>query len=219
MKLPPTASAPTRSTSSCPTSRRSRAAPRRKVFHTVENFFPWYGKRQPDFSMAWKAGSGRAKRFFRPVKPCGRRRRDFLFTGAVAAYPCRLEPVQPKESHEREFQFLEHGLPAARPGGAADESRSEHPRQDAPLPARAGGFGADPDGRRQRAGVRRLPRAAQLRTRAHQGRRALSSGRDARRGQGAGDADDLEVRGGRPALRRGQGRHRLRSGRHEPGRN
>ena len=41
---------------------------------------------------------------------------------------------------------------------------------------------------------------------------ALSSGRDAGRGGGAGDVDELEMRADGSALRRRQGRHRLRSG-------
>ena len=55
-------------------------------------------------------------------------------------------------------------------------------------------------------GLHGIPRAALDRARAVQGRHPLPSGRDARRGQGAGDVDDLEVRGRQHSLRRRQGR-------------
>ena len=42
--------------------------------------------------------------------------------------------------------------------------------------------------------------------RSDEGRNPLSPERHARRSQGPGDVDDLEVRGGRPAVRRRQGR-------------
>ena len=46
------------------------------------------------------------------------------------------------------------------------------------------------------------------------GRHPLSPGRHARRGDGAGRLDDVEVRGGAHPLRRRQGRHHLRSDAH-----
>jgi hypothetical protein len=51
---------------------------------------------------------------------------------------------------------------------------------------------------------------------AHEGRAALSSAGRPRRGPRARLADDLEDRGRRPALRRRQGRHRLRPARARP---
>ena len=59
-------------------------------------------------------------------------------------------------------------------------------------------------------GVRRLPRDAQHRARAVEGRHPLPPGRHARRGQGARDVDDLEVRAHGAAVRRREGRRRLR---------
>ena len=59
-------------------------------------------------------------------------------------------------------------------------------------------------------GLHRLPRRAQHRARPVQGRHPLPPGRHARRGQGAGDVDDLEVRGRQHPVRRREGRRRLR---------
>ncbi len=56
-----------------------------------------------------------------------------------------------------------------------------------------------------------LPRAAQLGARTGQGRHPLSSAGHARRSEGAGHVDDVEVRGGEHSLRRSQGRNHLRS--------
>ncbi len=75
-----------------------------------------------------------------------------------------------------------------RPGPAPGPARAPA-RADRPLPRE--------DGRRQRAGLHRLSRPAQPRPRPGQGRHPLPPGRDPRRGQGAGDVDDLEVRGRR----------------------
>ncbi len=73
------------------------------------------------------------------------------------------------------------------------------------------GLDSDLDGRRVRARVRRLPRHAQHRARAVEGRHALPPGRHARRDQGARDVDDVEVRADGAALRRRQGRRGVRS--------
>ena len=54
----------------------------------------------------------------------------------------------------------------------------------------------------------RLPRHAQHRPRPVEGRDPLPPGRHARRGQGARDVDDLEVRADGPPVRRRQGRRR-----------
>ena len=67
-------------------------------------------------------------------------------------------------------------------------------------------------GRRTHGSVHRLPRAAQPDERPVQGRAALSSERRPRRGGGPGHVDVVEVRHHEPALRRRQGRHRLRPG-------
>ena len=76
----------------------------------------------------------------------------------------------------------------------------------------------DQDGRRLRARLRGLPRAAQPHPRPRQGRHPLSSGRDPGRSQGAGDVDDLEVRRRRHPVRRSEGRRDLRSEEDVPGR-
>ena len=55
-----------------------------------------------------------------------------------------------------------------------------------------------------------LPRPALDRARALEGRHPLPSRRHARRGQGARDVDDLEVRGRQHPVRRRQGRHHRR---------
>ena len=67
------------------------------------------------------------------------------------------------------------------------------------------------DGRRDDRGVRGLPRDAQHRARAVEGRHPLPPERHAGRGQGARDVDDLEVRADGAAVRRREGRRRLRS--------
>ena len=75
------------------------------------------------------------------------------------------------------------------------------------------GRGLDPgdDGRRRRDRLRGLPRDAQHRPWPVQGRDSLPPGRHARRGQGARDVDDVEVRADGPPVRRRQGRRDLRS--------
>ena len=75
------------------------------------------------------------------------------------------------------------------------------------------GRGLDPDvdGRRHRARLHGLARHAQHRARPVEGRHPLPPGRHARRGQGARDVDDVEVRADGPAVRRRQGRRDVRS--------
>ena len=67
------------------------------------------------------------------------------------------------------------------------------------------------DGRRRRARLHRLPRHAQRRARPVEGRHPLPPRRHPRRGQGARDVDDVEVRADGPPVRRREGRRRLRS--------
>ena len=95
-------------------------------------------------------------------------------------------------------------------GWASLRHRSRpHPRA---LPLQEGRRGLDPgrDGRRVDRGLRRVPRHPQHRARALEGRDPLPPGRDARRGEVARDVDDLEVRAHGPAVRRREGRRRLR---------
>ena len=63
-------------------------------------------------------------------------------------------------------------------------------------------------GRRLGARVHRLPRHAQHRARPVEGRHPLPPRRHARRGQGARDVDDVEVRADGPSVRRREGRRR-----------
>ena len=71
-----------------------------------------------------------------------------------------------------------------------------------------------PDGQRRDRGLHRLPRAVQHHARSGQGRHPLSPRRHARRGDGAGGVDDVEVRGRARPVRRRQGRHHLRPDAH-----
>ena len=73
------------------------------------------------------------------------------------------------------------------------------------------GLDPDPDGRRVDRGLPGLPRDAQHRARPVEGRHPLPPGRHARRGQGAGDVDDVEVRADGHPVRRREGRRRLQS--------
>ena len=74
------------------------------------------------------------------------------------------------------------------------------------------GRGLDPDhdGRRLGRGLHRLARHPQHRAGPVEGRHPLPPGRHARRGQGARDVDDLEVRADEPPVRRREGRRDLR---------
>ena len=65
-------------------------------------------------------------------------------------------------------------------------------------------------GRRHGQRLRGLPRDAQHRARPVEGRYPLPPGRHARRGEGALDVDDVEVRADEHPVRRREGRHRLR---------
>ena len=65
-------------------------------------------------------------------------------------------------------------------------------------------------GRRPHRSLHRLPRPAQPHQRPVQGRSALPSVRGPRRSGRPGHVDVVEVRHHEPAVRRGQGRHRLR---------
>ena len=114
-----------------------------------------------------------------------------------------------RESHLREnpFHIAQQQLRAVAETFQIDERLVEHPAG-----VQEGGRGLGPDHarRRLRPRVHRLPRHAQRRARPVQGRHPLPPGRHARRGQGALDVDDLEVRADGPAVRRRQGRRRLR---------
>ena len=66
------------------------------------------------------------------------------------------------------------------------------------------------DGRRDDRGVLGLPRDPQHRARAVEGRHPLPPERHAGRDQGPRDVDDVEMRPDGPALRRREGRHRVR---------
>ena len=81
-----------------------------------------------------------------------------------------------------------------------------------PAGVQEGRRGLDPDvaRRRRRPCVHRLSRHAQHRARPVEGRHPLPPRRHARRGQVARDVDDLEVRADGAAVRRRQGRRRLR---------
>ena len=72
------------------------------------------------------------------------------------------------------------------------------------------GCDSDDDGRRLRARLHRLARHAQRRARAVEGRDPLPPGRHPRRGEGARDGDDVEMRADEPPVRRREGRRRLR---------
>ena len=71
------------------------------------------------------------------------------------------------------------------------------------------------DGQRRGRGVHRLPRALQHVARAGQGRHPLRPAGHARGSEGARRVDDVEVRGREPAVRRREGRRRLRSAQDE----
>ena len=118
--------------------------------------------------------------------------------------------------------------PALRLGGQSlrGDDVAVRRRGDAPQPrartlqgspcAREADHRVGPDLARQRRdrGVHRLSRPAQHVARPGQGRHPLRHGGLARRGQGAGRVDDVEVRGGEPAVRRREGRRHLRSRHH-----
>ena len=102
------------------------------------------------------------------------------------------------------------GPHAARLCRADPRSRSVHPRTPPPSPARAHRLHPDADGRRDPARLHRLPRPAQPHPRSGEGGDTVPPPRRPRRDAGAGDVDDLEVRGGQHPLRRGEGRRGLR---------
>ena len=70
------------------------------------------------------------------------------------------------------------------------------------------------DGQRRDRGLHRLSRAVQHHARPGERRHPLPPGRDARRGDGAGRVDDLEMRGRAHSVRRRQGRRHLRPDAH-----
>ena len=76
----------------------------------------------------------------------------------------------------------------------------------------------DPPRRRTSAAVPRLSGAAPPDPRPHQGRHPLCAHPGTRRGGGPGDLDELEMRAGRPAVWRRQGRDRGRPARAQPAR-
>ena len=100
--------------------------------------------------------------------------------------------------------------------GAADAGRRDVRRRPEPDPGSRRvqedrrGLRPRRDGRRVGRRLRRLPRRAQHDPRAGEGRDPLPPGRHARRGQGARDVDDVEVRADGAAVRRRKGRRRLR---------
>ena len=104
----------------------------------------------------------------------------------------------------------------ARPGPAPPRRRHVRGRPEPdpdPLVLQEGGrgLGSRPDGRRHGAGIPGVPRRPQHDAWPGQGRHPLPPGRDAGRGQGARDVDDLEVRPDGPPVRRREGRRDLRS--------
>ena len=111
------------------------------------------------------------------------------------------------ETHLREnpFRIAQQQLQSV-----ADDVRYRRPSRQRPAGVQEGGRGLDPDvdGRRLGPGVHRLSRHAQRRARPVEGRHPLPPRRHARRGQGARDVDDLEVRADGPAVRRREGRRR-----------
>ena len=92
-------------------------------------------------------------------------------------------------------------------------SRNSHGRARPPADAETGDHGvlSDPPGRRHGRGVRRLSRPASPDDGADQGRHTVRALRRYRRGGGACDLDELEMRAGRAALWRRQGRCQCRS--------
>ena len=102
---------------------------------------------------------------------------------------------------------FDYAAAAAEPGsrpvqGAAEPGEADHR------------LGADPAGQRRGGGVHRLPGALQHAPRPGQGRHPLRPERDARRSEGAGGVDDVEVRRGQHSVRRRQGRRDLRPAAH-----
>ncbi len=99
--------------------------------------------------------------------------------------------------------------PPVRPRGQDPEADEESDRGDQGTAPCDRGPASRPDGRREHRDLHGLPGAAQHRPRTRQGRRAIPSRRDARRGEGARPLDDLQVRGRQhPDGRRQGGRHR-----------
>ncbi len=98
-------------------------------------------------------------------------------------------------------------------GVIANHPRNPHgrarPHPDAE--ARRHRFLPDPPRRRHGRGVRGLSGPAPSHARAHQGRYAFRAVGRYRRGRGARDLDELEMRAGRSALWRRQGRDQCRS--------
>ena len=115
--------------------------------------------------------------------------------------------------HRRRGLELRHRQPLVRPRGRPDGAARRPARGPALLLPR--GAGADPGhaGRRGDPRLLRLPRPAQRRARAVQGRHPLPPRGRPRRGAGAGHADDVEDGGGRHPVRRRQGRRQRRRAR------
>ena len=107
---------------------------------------------------------------------------------------------------------------AVRRGGGSSRPQAGGSRLPAGGPAPADRRLPGEDGRRIDPDVRGVPRPAQPRAGAGQGRDPVPPGGDPERGQGAGHVDDLEVRRGGHPLRRGQGRRGRRSQEAEHGR-
>src|SRR2546427_7753438 len=104
-------------------------------------------------------------------------------------------------------ESLRHREGAAAPRRGAVRGRPE-PRQRSAGGQEGGrGLGARDDGRRQHPSSRGLPGHPQHRSRAVEGRDPLPPRCRARRGQGARDVDDVEVRADGDSVRRRQGRH------------
>ena len=120
-----------------------------------------------------------------------------------------MTTVEAPESHLRENPF-QIARAAAAPRGR--HLRDRPAPRERPAGVQEGRRRLDPgdDGRRHDPGLRGLPRHPQHRARPVQGRHPLPPGRHARRGQGALDVDDLEVRADEHPVRRRQGRRRLR---------
>ena len=120
-----------------------------------------------------------------------------------------MTAVQESVSHLRENPYEIAQAPASQ--GRERVQHRRQPRQRARQVQEGGRrLGSRDDGRRDDRGLRRLPRHPQRRARPVEGRDPLPPGRHARRGAGAGDVDDLEVRPDGDSLRRRQGRRQLR---------
>ena len=124
---------------------------------------------------------------------------------------CATVTRRPQWAHGRTRTDLRRHARGVRRGSPAAVARSRHLAH--PHPSQAPDHRVVPgaDGQRRDRGLHRLPRAVQHHARPGQGRHPLPPRRHARRGDRAGGLDDVEVRRRARAVRRRQGRRRLRS--------